>query len=49
MATTKEKIDVLLRSVEALQRSQTENQEEMARKLSQLKSEVTDAQDEAMQ
>ena len=38
MAMTEEKIDALLRFVEVLKRSQTKNQEEMARKLGQLES-----------
>ena len=49
MATTDDKIDALLRSVDALKQSQKENQEEMARKLSQLESEVAAGQDSAAQ
>ena len=47
MSTTDDKIDALLRSVDALKQSQQENQEEMARKLSQLESEVAAGQDSA--
>ena len=47
MAWIGEKNDELLRSVQALQRSQTANQKEMARRLDQLEKEVTSSQDEA--
>ena len=49
MATTDDKIDALLRSVDALKQLQKENQEAMARKLSQLENEVAAGQDSAAQ
>ena len=49
MATTDDKIDALLRSVDALKQAQKDSQEEMARKLGQLESEVAAGQDNAAQ
>ena len=46
---TDEKIDTLLRSMDTLKRSLQENQEEMARMLSQLENEVAARQDSTMQ
>ena len=49
MASMNEKINSLLQFVQELQWSQAENQEEMARRLDQLESEVTSNQDKVMQ
>ena len=49
MATPEDKIDSLLRSVEALKKAQQESQEEVSRKLSQLESDVMASQDSAAQ
>ena len=49
MATTEEKIDALLRSVESLRQAQDVNREEMSRKLAQLEGDVRTSQDDATQ
>ena len=47
MATTEEKLDALLRSVEALKKSQDENQEATSLKLSQLEADVAAGHEES--
>ena len=49
MTTTEDKIDALLRSVEALKKVQLESQQDVCCKLSQLESDVTASQDSVVQ
>ena len=49
MATTEEKLDALLRSVESLKKAQNESQEAMSRKLSQLETDVAARHEESTQ